>query len=113
MPQSSRRWGTCSNHEVIMVHGTEGRGSQDVQGVYQDQGPREVLPALGDGVLHLVQADVQFLDDIPVAVPDLVAPGEEKVVGGLPHGLDGVVVENQEREQRLGDSERAGPSYLS
>lgn len=53
--------GTCSNHEVTVVHGTEGRGSQDVQGVYQDQGPREVLPALGDGVLHLVQADVQFL----------------------------------------------------
>lgn len=26
----------------------------------------EVLPALGDGVLHLVlEADVQFLDDIP------------------------------------------------
>lgn len=96
-----------------MVHGTEGRGSQDVQGVYQDQGPREVLPALGDGVLHLVQADVQFLDDIPVAVPYLVAPGEEKVVGGLPHGLDGADIQNQKREQRLGDGERAGLSYLS
>lgn len=59
-----------------MVHGTESGRSQDVQGVDHDQGPCEVFPALGDGVFHLIQASVQLLDDIPVAVPDLVAPGE-------------------------------------
>lgn len=65
-----------SNHKVVLVRGTEGSCSQNVQGVHQDQRPREVFPALGDGVLHPVQACVQLLDDIPVAVADLVTPGE-------------------------------------
>lgn len=68
--------GTRSNHKVVLVRRAEGSCSQNVQGVHQDQRPREVFPALGDGVLHPVQACVQLLDDIPVAVPDLVAPGE-------------------------------------
>lgn len=72
---SSGREGTLSNHEVVVVGRTEGSCSQNVQGVHQDQSPREVFPTLGDGVFHLVQAYVQLLDDIPVAVPDLVAPG--------------------------------------
>lgn len=70
-----------------MVVGAEGGCPQHVQGVDEDQGAREVLPALGDGVLHLVQPRVQLLDDIPVAVPHLAAPGEQEVVCWLPHGL--------------------------
>lgn len=75
-PGQQQAGGARSNHKVVLVGRTEGSRSQDVQGVHEDEGAREVLPALGDGVLHPVQAGVQLLDDIPVAVPDLVAPGQ-------------------------------------
>lgn len=75
-PRAAAGRGTRSNHKVVLVGRTEGSRSQDVQGVHEDEGACEVLPALGDGVLHLVQAGVQLLDDVPVAVPDLVAPGQ-------------------------------------
>lgn len=73
--------------KILVVLGAEGSCPQHVQGVDEDQGAREVLPALGDGVLHLVQPRVQLLDDVPVAVPHLAAPGEQEVVRWLPHGL--------------------------
>lgn len=49
-----------------------------------------MLPPLGDGVPHLVQAEVQLLDHVTVAVPDVGRPRQEEVVGWLPHGLNGV-----------------------
>lgn len=103
--------GGTSDHEVVLVRGAEGSCSQNVQTVHQDQGPREVFPALGDGVLHPVQARVQLLDDIAVAVPDLVAPGQQEVIRGFPHGLDGEGAPNGRREsrRRLGDSEGVDP----
>lgn len=73
--------------KILVVLGAEGSCPQHVQGVDEDQGACQVLPALGDGVLHLVQPRVQLLDDIPVAVPHLAAPGQQEVVCWLPHGL--------------------------
>lgn len=48
-----------------------------------------MLPPLGDGAPHLVQAEVELLDHVSVAVPDVGGPGQEEVVGWLPHALKG------------------------
>ena len=76
-----------SDGVVFLVLRAEGRAPQGVQAVDQDEGPCQVSPALGDGVLHLVQAQVQLLQDVPVAVPDLSRPRHQEVVRRLPHGL--------------------------
>lgn len=115
-PGQQQAGGTRSNHKVVLVGRTKGSCSQDVQGVHEDEGACEVLPALGDGVLHPVQASVQLLDDVPVAVPDLVAPGQQKVIRGFPHGLHRGVVRNGSREQgqSKGQSDiRLGHHYSS
>lgn len=75
--------------KILVVLWAEGSCPEDVQGVDEDQGAGEMLPALGDGVLHLVQPRVQLLNHVTVAVAHLAAPGEEEVVRGLPHGLRG------------------------
>lgn len=72
---------------VFLSSGAEGRAPQGVQAVDQDQCASQVLPAFGDGVLHLVQAHVQLLDHIPVAVANLGSPRHQEVIGWLPHGL--------------------------
>lgn len=72
---------------VVLSGGAEGRAPQGIQAVDQDERASQVLPAFGDGVLHLVQAYVQLLDHIPVAVTDLGSPCDQEVVGWLPHGL--------------------------
>lgn len=73
--------------KILVVLWAEGSCPQHVQGVDEDEGASEMLPAFGDGVLHLVQPSVQLLDHITVAVAHLAAPGEKEVVRWLPHGL--------------------------
>lgn len=46
-----------------------------------------MLPPLGDRVPHLVQAEVELLDHVSVAVPHMGGPGQEEVVRRLPHAL--------------------------
>lgn len=84
-----------SDGVVVLSRGAEGRAPQGIQAVDQDERAGQVLPALGDGVLHLVQAYVQLLDHVPVAVADLSRPRDQEVVGRLPHGLQ------RERETKL------------
>ena len=48
-----------------------------------------MLPPLGDRVPHLVQADVELLDHVAVAVSDVGRPSQQEVVGWLPHALKG------------------------
>ena len=81
------RGGRSSDGVVLLGGGAEGGAPQGVQAVDQDECARQVLPAFGDGVLHLVQAHVQLLDHVPVAVPDLSRPRDQEVVRRLPHGL--------------------------
>jgi len=73
--------------KILVVLWAEGSCPQHVQGVDEDQGAGEMFPALGDGVLHLVQPSVQLLDHVTVAVAHLAAPGEKEIVCWLPHGL--------------------------
>lgn len=73
--------------KILMVLRAEGSCPQYVQGVDEDQGARKMLPAFGDGVLHLVQPCVQLLDHITVAVTHLAAPSEKEIICWLPHGL--------------------------
>lgn len=85
--QSQETPAGSSDGVVFLSGGAEGRAPQGVQAVDQDERASQVLPAFGDGVLHLVQAHVQLLDHIPVAVPNLGSPRHQEVVGWLPHGL--------------------------
>lgn len=81
--------GQClgSDGVVILSRGAEGGAPQDIQAVDQDERAGQVLPAFGDGVLHLVQAHVKLLDHIPVAIANLSCPRDQEVVCRLPHGL--------------------------
>lgn len=76
-----------SDGVVVLSGGAEGGAPQGVQAVDQDECASQVFPAFGDGVLHLVQAHVQLLDHIPVAVTDLSGPRDQEVIRRLPHGL--------------------------
>lgn len=75
------------NGEVILRGGTKGRASKQVEAIDEDKGAGEVFPAFGDGILHPVQAHVQFVDDIAVTVPNLSGPRQQEVIGWFPHGL--------------------------
>lgn len=75
------------NGEVILRGRTKGRASKQVEAIDKDKGAGEVFPAFGDGILHPVQAHVQFVDDIAVTVPNLSSPRQQEVVGWFPHGL--------------------------
>lgn len=81
--------GQClgSDGVVVLSRGAESRAPQDIQAVDQDERASQVLPAFGDGVLHLVQAHVKLLDHIPVAIANLSCPRDQEVVCRLPHGL--------------------------
>lgn len=70
---------------VVLRGGAEGGAPEHIQAVDEDERARQVFPALGDGALHLVQAHVQLLDHVPVAVPNLGRPGQQEVIGWLPH----------------------------
>lgn len=76
-----------SNSEISVTDGTEGRTSERVQAVDQDQCACQVLPPFGDGVPHLVKAHMKLLDYVPVAVANVGGPGQEEVVGWFPHAL--------------------------
>lgn len=85
-------WGLCGcglYGKIILRGGAEGGASEHVQAVDEDEGAGQVLPSLGDGVLHTVQAQVQLLNHIAVAVPDLGRPCQQEVVRWLPHCLSG------------------------
>lgn len=73
--------------KVILRGGTEGGAPEHVKAVDEDDCSCEVLPPLGDGVLHAVQAQVQLLDHVPVTVANLGRPRQQEVVRRLPHGL--------------------------
>lgn len=79
----------CSHSEISVSDGTEGGTAEGIQAVDKDQRAGQVLPPLGDGVPHLVQAEVELLDHVSVAVPDVGGPRQEEVVGRLPHALKG------------------------
>lgn len=79
--------GATLDGKILVVLWAECSCPEQVQGVDEDEGAGEMLPTLGDGVLHLVQPCVQLLNHIPVAVAHLAAPGEEEVIRRLPHGL--------------------------
>ena len=87
-----------------MRDGAEGGASECVQAVDQDEGASQVLPTPGDGVLHLVQAQVELLDHIPIAVPYLGSPCYQKVICRLPHGLERRG-RGREEERRRGEEE--------
>lgn len=80
---------TRSHSEVPVSHGAEGGAAEGIQAVDEDQRAGQVLPPLGDGVPHPVQAEVELLDHVPVAVPDVGSPRQEEVVGWFPHALKG------------------------
>lgn len=85
-----------SYREISVPNGTEGGTAEGIQAVDQDERPSQVLPPLGDGVPHPVQAQVKLLDHVSVAVTDMGRPGQEEVVGRLPHALkDGIRVEER------------------
>lgn len=65
----------------------EGGEAQDVQAIDQDQCASQMFPAFGDRILHLVQACVQLLYHISVAVTNLRSPCDQEVIRWLPHGL--------------------------
>lgn len=81
----------CSYCEIPTADGTEGGTAEGVQAVDQDECASQVLPPLGDGVPHPVQAHVELLDHITVAVTNVGGPGQEEVIGRLPHALEGSV----------------------
>lgn len=61
-----------------------------------------MLPPFGDGVPHLVQAEVELLDHVTVAVPNMGGPRQEKVIGWLPHGLkDGDGAQRKRKKEFL------------
>jgi len=76
-----------SDGVVFLNGGAEGGAPQRLQAVDKDEGARQVLPAFSDGVLHFVQAHVQLLDHVSVAVADLSGPRDQEVIRRLPHGL--------------------------
>jgi len=76
-----------SDGVVVLRGGAEGGAPQGLQAVDEEERAGQVLPALGDGVLHLVDAHVQLLDHVSVAVADLSGPRDQEVIRRLPHGL--------------------------
>lgn len=70
-----------------MRGGAEGRAPQHVEAVDEDESSCEMFPALGDGILHAVQTQLELLDHVTVAVADLCSPRQQEVVCWLPHGL--------------------------
>lgn len=70
-----------------MRGGAEGGAPQHVEAVDEDECACEMFPALGDGVLHAVQTQLELLDHVAVAVADLSRPRQQEVVRRLPHGL--------------------------
>lgn len=46
-----------------------------------------MFPPLSDGVPHFVQAVVEFLDHVPVAVPNVGRPRQQEIIRWFPHGL--------------------------
>lgn len=79
----------CSDSKISVSGGAEGGAAEGVEAVNEDERAGQVLPPLGDGVPHLVQAQVELLDHVPVAVPDVGRPRQQEVVRRLPHGLKG------------------------
>lgn len=77
----------CSYCKITVADGTEGSTSECVQAVDQDECASQVLPPLGDGVPHPVQAHMELLDYIPVTVANMGGPGQEEVIGWFPHAL--------------------------
>lgn len=107
-----------SDGEIPVTDRGEGGASEAVQAVDQDQRARQVLPAFGDGVPHPVQAGVELLDHVPVAVADVGGPGQQEVVGWLPHALRRTEESSGEKKRSLSGLERvledtAGVTSLS
>lgn len=95
----SRKVSRHSHGEISVSSGAEGGAAEAVQAVDQDQRARQVLPPFGDGVPHPVQAHVELLDDVAVAVSNVGGPGEEEVIRWLPHALR----TEQSRERSSGE----------
>lgn len=95
-PTSPPRGRYCSHGKVSVPRGAEGGTAEGVEAVDEDERAGQVLPPLGDGVPHLVQAQVELLDHVSVAVPHVGGPGQEEVVRRLPHALKGRDRNNKE-----------------
>lgn len=78
----------CSYCKITVADRTESSTAQGVQAVDQDECASQVLPPLGDGVPHPVQAHVELLDYVTVAVTNVGGPGQEEVISWFPHALE-------------------------
>lgn len=63
----------------------ECRDSKDIEAVHCDEDASQLSPLPGGGIFHFVQGQVQILDHVLVVVSITQTPGEQEVIGGLPH----------------------------
>lgn len=87
--QPSNLLSHISHSKISISCRTEGRTAKGIEAVDKYKCARQVLPPLGDGVPHLVQAKVELLDHISVAIPNMGSPRQQEVIGWFPHRLKG------------------------